>query len=65
MSENMPKGPVCSKCGHNQFNDVPLMEFNMMFVCCDKCGGVIASRDYILLDKLDHVFEALSSDQKR
>jgi len=65
MSENMPKGPVCSKCGHNKFNDVPLMEFNMMFVCCDKCGEVIAFRDYILLDKLDHVFEALSSDQKR
>ena len=54
------KGPVCPKCGHAVFDDIPLVEFNMMFVCCSKCGAVIAYRDHILIDKLDQVFEVLS-----
>ena len=58
MSE--PKGPVCSKCGHSVFDDVPLVESNMTFVCCAKCGVVLAYRDLILIDKLDQLTEALS-----
>ena len=52
--------PKCS-CGHDSFNAVSLIEFNMVWVCCAKCGVVIAYRDLILLDKLDkldEIFEA-------
>jgi len=55
-----PLGPICSKCGHTVFNNIPLVECDMTFVCCAKCGAIIAYRDNILIDKLDNVFEALS-----
>jgi len=57
MSDSIPVSPKCS-CGNGTFNEVPLIEFNMTWVCCAKCGAVIAYRDHILLDKLDEIFEA-------
>ena len=58
MSESNPAGPRCS-CGHGSFDEVPLIEFNMTWICCAKCGVTIAYRDHILLDKLDEIFEAI------
>ena len=57
MSESNFVGPKCS-CGHDSFDEIPLIQFNMTWVCCAKCGAVIAYRDHILLDKLDEIFEA-------
>jgi len=55
-----PKDPVCSNCGHTIFNNMPILECDMTFVCCAKCGTIVAYRDRILIDKLDNLFEALS-----
>jgi len=57
MPDSNPVGPKCS-CGNNSFDEVPLIQFNMSWICCSKCGAVIAYRDHILLDKLDEIFEA-------
>ena len=59
----MPESTVVPKCscGHGSFTAVSQIEFNMVWVCCAKCGAVIAYRDLILLDKLDKLdqfFEA-------
>ena len=61
MSVSNPMGPICAYCGHGSFSEVPLIEFNMTWICCAKCGKVIAYRDHILLDKLDAIFEANTS----
>ena len=59
-----PKGPICS-CGHKFFDVIPLIEFDMTWVCCEKCGAVVASRDDILIEKLDVIIAALPQGGKR
>jgi uncharacterized Zn finger protein len=59
MSDHVPVDPKCPKCGHNQFEEVNRVEFNMTFVCCAKCGAVIAYSDHLLAGKLDEVIEVL------
>ena len=57
MPDIAPLVPKCT-CGNSSFAEVPLVKISMTWICCTKCGAVIAYRDHILLDKLDELFEA-------
>ena len=57
MSES--KKPVCPSCDGTVFEVVSEEDFFMSFICCSRCGTVIAYRDSLLLDKLDRIAEAL------
>jgi uncharacterized Zn finger protein len=59
MSDYVPVGPKCPKCGHDQFDEVNRVEFNMTFVCCAECGTVVAYNDHLLAGKLDEIIEVL------
>jgi hypothetical protein len=62
-----PVGPKCSKCGCKKFEVVPLVplvEFNMTFVCCAECGEIIAYHDDLLIAKLDEIIDALATSSR-
>jgi len=51
--------PKCPKCGNTAFEIISIEDYSMSLVCCSSCGAIIASRDSLLLDKLDRIAEAL------
>ena len=51
--------PKCPKCDSTDFEAVSMEDFFMSFICCSKCGAVIAYRDTLLIDKLDRIAEAV------
>jgi len=55
--------PKCPKCGSTAFEVVTVDDFVMSFVCCSSCGTIVATRDSLLLDKLDRIAEALEFDE--
>jgi uncharacterized Zn finger protein len=59
MSDPVPVGPKCPKCGHNVFEEVNRPELHMTFVCCANCGIIVAYNDHQLSGKLDEVIEVL------
>jgi hypothetical protein len=59
MSDSVPVGPKCSKCGHNVFDQVNCIEFNMTFICCANCGTIVAYDDHLVSGKLDEIIEVL------
>jgi predicted nucleic-acid-binding Zn-ribbon protein len=62
MSDSV--SPKCPKCESTKFKVVPLeplVEFNMTFVCCAKCGAIVGYHDDLLVAKLDDVIDALSN----
>ena len=59
MSEYVPVGPTCSKCGYAIFDHIFRDDMNMTLTCCSKCGAVLVYRDNLLLAKLDELIKAL------
>jgi len=60
MSEIKPK---CPQCGATAFEVVTEEDFAVSFICCSSCGTIVATRDSLLLDKLDRIAEALEYDE--
>jgi transcription initiation factor TFIIIB Brf1 subunit/transcription initiation factor TFIIB len=58
----MPK-PKCPKCESTDFEAISIDDYSMLFICCSACGAVIASRDTLLLDKLDRIAEAIEFNE--
>ena len=61
-------GPKCPKCESADFENVLLDDFKTSFICCARCGAVIAFRDEFLLCKLDEVInnqDAIIEEMKR
>jgi uncharacterized Zn finger protein len=59
MSDHVPVGPKCPKCGHHLFEEVSCTDYNKTFVCCAECGTIVAYSDHYLAGKLDEVIEVL------
>ena len=51
--------PKCPKCESIVFEAISIEDYHMTFICCSKCGAIIASRDSLVTDKLDRIAEAL------
>ena len=63
------KGPACHCKGKENacrdFEQVKLDDPNIAFICCTRCGAVIAYRDEFLTGKLDRIIQLLTDIQKR
>jgi len=55
--------PKCPKCGATDFEVISIDDHFMSFVCCSACGAIIATRDSLMLDKLDRIAEALEFNE--